>query len=167
MSRVAHSSSVAMLVPALIAKRAKGGKSFQGADEYDQGKEGARVLETNLEGATPRERGREIAYLCAGSKLKRLVDHWSISLDPRLGRLSDQQWRQVARAFRKKMGYSGCAYVLTRHVDTKSDHCHMTILRRRPGGSTVSDSQDFKRSHRAKEPPHVPGDKLAGPSLAE
>ncbi len=140
---------VLQLVPALIAKRGKGGTSFRGADQYDQGKPGAVLLDTNMEGATPRERAREVAQLRAALKLKRAVDHWSISLDPRLGKLTDDQWREVGRNFIEQMGYAGCAYVLTRHVDEPQDHIHATLLRIRADGSTVIDSNDFKRSHEA------------------
>ena len=143
------SSPVVQLVPALIAKRGKGGTSFRGADQYDQGKLGAVLLQTSLEGLTPRSRAREVAHLRAASKLKRAVDHWSISLDPRLGKLTDDQWRQVGQDFIDQMGYAGCAYVLTRHVDEPQDHIHATLLRIRPDGTTVSDSNDFKRSHEA------------------
>ena len=137
------------MVPALLAKRGKGGTSFRGADRYVHGKPGAVLLETNMEGLTPRERAREISHLRAASKLKRAVDAWSISLDPRLGKLTDDQWRQVGRDFIDQMGYAGCAYTLTRHVDEPQDHIHLTLLRIRPNGSVVSDSNDFKRSHEA------------------
>ena len=143
------SSPVAQLLPALIAKRGRCGTSFRGADQYDQGKPGAVLLQTNLEGLTPRSRAREVAHLRAASKLKRAVDHWSISLDPRLGKLTDDQWREVGRHFIEQMLYVGCAYTLTRHVDEPQDHIHLTLLRIRPDGSVVSDSNDFKRSHEA------------------
>ena len=145
----APSSPVAQLVPALIAKRGKGGTSFRGCDQYDQGKEGAVLLESNLEGDSPRSRAHEIAHLRAASRLKRVVDHWSLSLDPRLGKLTDDQWRQVGQNFIDPMGYQGCAYTLTHHVDEPQDHIHLTLLRIRPDGTTVSDANDFKRSHEA------------------
>lgn len=140
---------VVQLIPALIAKRGKGGTSFRGADQYDQDKEGATLLDTNLEGLTPRERARGVAHLRAGSRVKRAVDHWSISLDPRHGKLADDQWRQVCHDFINDMGYRGCAYTLTHHVDEPQDHIHLTLLRIRPDGTTVSDANDFKRSHEA------------------
>ena len=143
------SPPVVQLVPALIAKRGKGGTSFRSADEYDQGKEGAQLLDTNLEGRTPRERAREVAHLRAASRLKRAVDHWSLSVDPRLGKLTDDQWRQVGQNFIDQMFFQGCAYTLTRHVDEPQDHIHLTLLRIRPDGTTVSDANDFKRSHEA------------------
>jgi Relaxase/Mobilisation nuclease domain len=143
------SSPVVQMVPALLAKRGKGGTSFRGADRYVHGKPGAVLLATNLEGLTPRERAREISHLRAASKLKRAVDAWSISLDPRLGKLTDDQWRQVGQDFIDQMGYAGCAYTLTRHVDEPQDHIHLTLLRIRSDGSVVSDSNDFKRSHEA------------------
>lgn len=143
------SPPVVQLVPALIAKRGKGGTSFRSADEYDQGKEDAQMLDTNLEGRTPRERAREVAHLRAANRLKRAVDHWSLSVDPRLGTLNDAQWLEVGQNFIDQMGYQGCAYTLTRHVDEPQDHVHLTLLRVRPDGTTVSDANDFKRSHEA------------------
>ena len=140
---------VPLEIPALIAKRSAGGTSWRGADAYDTEKDGAELLQSTFEGASPRERAREVARLLAGARLKRVCDHWSISLDSRLGKLSGDQWRLAAEVFLKRMGYNGCAHILTRHTDTKVDHVHLLVHRRRGDGSTVSDSNDFKRGHAA------------------
>ena len=136
-------------IPALVAKRSSGGTSWRGADAYGTQKEGASLLLNTFEGATPKERSREVARLLAGVRLRRVCDHWSISLDPRLGRLTDDEWRRAAEVFLERMGYDGCPHILTRHSDTKVDHAHLLVLRRNAAGRTVSDSNDFKRSHAA------------------
>lgn len=140
---------MSQVVPVFIAKRAKGGTSWRGADNYDSEKAGAFLLATNLEGRTPRERSREIAQLRGASSLKRAIDHWSLSLDPRLGKLSEDQWREAARIFLDDMGYRDrCAFTLTRHTDEPQDHAHLLVCRIRTDDlSVVSDSHDFKRSH--------------------
>lgn len=143
------STPVLMPVPALIAKRAAGGTSWRGVDEYSTTKHGAQLLSTNMEGTTPRERAREVAHLRTGSKLRRAVDHWSLSLNPRLGKLTDDQWREAADIFLQNMGYQGCAFTLVRHSDTDKDHVHLLCLRLRGDGSVASDSNDFKRGHAA------------------
>ena len=144
------SRPVVQLIPALLAKKGRG-SSFSASDRYDQSKPGSVLLDSSLQGLTPRERAREIEHLRSSKVLARESDHWSLSLDPRLGKLSDDQWRQVAKEFIEEMGFDGCAYTVTRHVDEPQDHIHLTLLRLkfRQDGSVevVTDSNDFKRSH--------------------
>lgn len=138
------------MAPALISKKARGGRSWRGADNYDSLKPGAQLLDTNLSGMTAKERSAEVRHLRAANKsVARAVDHWSLSLDPRLGKLTDEQWVEVGRQFADQMGFGGCAYTTTRHVDEPQDHVHLILLRVRPDGSLVSDSNDFKRGHSA------------------
>lgn len=140
--------SGAPTTPALIAKKALGGRGFRGAVSYDAEKAGAEFLDTNLEGTTPREWSRQVRVLRqANRRCERVLDHWSLSLDPRHGQLSHEQWRAAAVRWMRSMGYSGCAYVLHRHTDEPQDHIHLAIVRVRADGSVVSDSNDFKRSH--------------------
>lgn len=146
------------LTPALIAKKGEGGRApdgrklggygFRGAVQYDADKEGSELIDTNLEGVTPREWSRQVKVLRqANQRCKRICDHWSLSLDPRHGKLSHEQWRAAAIRWMRSMGYSGCAYVIHRHTDEPQDHIHIALCRVRADGSVTSDSNDFKRSH--------------------
>jgi hypothetical protein len=137
-------------VPPILAKLAKGGKGWRGVDEYASGKPGAQVLASSFAGATPRERAREFAAIRAlRPTLKRVLDHWSLSASPGLGRLSDMQWRQAAAVFLNEMGYGaagGYPFHMVRHVDTDHDHVHLVISRISPvSGQVHSDSNLARR----------------------
>ena len=86
--------------PPLIAKLARGGRGFLGAAKYDAMKAGSELIWTNISGeATPASWSRQAAaFRKLKPNLKRVVDHWSLSLDPRLGKLTGEQWEEIGRA---------------------------------------------------------------------
>ena len=144
---------VSPTTPALLAKLAAGGRGWQGPVNYDSMKQGSEFVWTNLPGeATPANWSRQVA---AFRKLKpnlgRITDHWSLSIDPRLGTLNVAQWEEAVRAFLDDLGYQGCPVVIHRHTDSDVDHAHASVLRirvRKDGrAEVVSDSNLYRRSH--------------------
>ena len=142
---------VAPPTPPLICKFAAGGKGPLGATSYDAEKPGATLLWTNLEGSTtPRSWARQIgAFRDLNKRLKRVVDHVSLSLDPRLGKLTPGQWLVAAKVWLHDMGYGNRAVIIHRHVDEPQDHIHLVICRLDALGQAHSDSNIFRRGHAA------------------
>ncbi len=147
-------------VPALLAKLGGvgkgGGMTFKKPVAYDAGKPGAEFVWTNLETMDHAAWNRQCeAFRALAPGRKRWVDHWSLSLDPRLGKLTLAQWEEGARAFLDDLGYQGCIATVYRHQDEPQDHVHCTVLRVRLGKDgkveTVSDSHIYKRSHIAAQ----------------
>lgn len=130
--------------------------SFPQAVKYDSEKPGAEFVWTNMETMDKAEWTRQAAaFKALAPRLQRATDHWSLSLDPRLGKLTREQWEEGARAFLDDLGYQGCLATVYRHTDEPQDHAHISVLRLRFGDDgnveTVSDSHIYKRSHIAAE----------------
>lgn len=128
------------------------GKGFRGAVAYVMEKDQGRLLGSNLvaDRSDPQALAREMAEHAAAERpnLKNPVLHVSLSAAPG-ERLTDEQWRTVAEAYRERMGLSDTHYVLVRHSDTDHDHVHLVMSRVTFEGKTVSDSNDFSRQERA------------------
>lgn len=138
------------LTPALIAKMSPGGRGARGALSYDADKDGSRLLWTNLEGATPRQWARQMkAFLSVNPRCRRGVDHVSLSLDPRLGTLTDDQWIVAVKAWLKSMGYGDRAVVCHLHTDEPQQHIHLVVCRTDAFGKVHADGGNWKRSHTA------------------
>jgi hypothetical protein len=129
---------------AMIAKAIKG-KGFRGALEYDLSKERGRVVDTNMEGAAPRELAREFgAIRKLRPNLGRAVLHVSLSAAPG-ETLTDDQWREIGQRYLHGMGLDGNQYLITRHLDTEREHVHLLVHRVRFDGEVTSDSHDYWR----------------------
>lgn len=138
------------LTPALIAKMSPGGRGARGALNYDAEKDGSRLLWTNLEGTTPRQWARQMkAFLSLNPRCRRSVDHVSLSLDPRRGTLSDDQWIVAVKAWLKPMGYGDRAAVCHLHSDEPQQHIHLVVCRTDSFGKVHADGGNWKRSHAA------------------
>ena len=136
------------LTPALIAKMSPGGRGARGALNYDAQKEGARLLWTNLEGTTPRQWARGMkAFLSLNPRCRRGVDHVSLSLDPRLGTITDEQFVVAVKAWLSSMGYGDRAVVCHLHTDEPQLHVHLVICRIDAAGKVHADGGNWKRSH--------------------
>jgi hypothetical protein len=128
----------------MIAKAVKG-KGFRGALEYDLSKEQGRVIDTNMEGAGPRELAREFgAIRKLRPNLGRAVLHVSLSAAPG-EHLSDHQWREIGQRYLHGMGLDANQYLITRHLDTEHEHVHLLVNRVRFDGEVTSDSHDYRR----------------------
>lgn len=136
------------LTPPFITKFSRGGRGARGAMEYAAGKAGATLLVTNMAGRTPRELAREIGfYRRAAPRCTRPLDFLSISVDPRIGRLTDEQWRTAAAAWLATMDYGDRPFTAWRHCDTDADHIHIAVCRIDSRGRVHKDSGNFRRSH--------------------
>lgn len=128
----------------MIAKMSKG-RGFRGALDYDLKKEQGHILDTNMEGQTPRALATEfgvIRQLRPG--LQKAVLHASISAMPG-EHLTDDQWRVIGHRYLQSMGFTDNQFVITRHADTDHEHIHVLANRIRFDGQVVSDSQDWRR----------------------
>ena len=149
--------SLTATTPALLAKLASGGRGFRGAVSYASLKPGSELVWTNLPGeATAQNWSRQVAaFRKLKPNLKRVMDHWSLSLDPRHGKLTASQWKEAVKVFLDDLGYQDCPVVIHRHTDTDVDHAHASVLRIRVGkdgrAEVVSDSNLYRRSHISAE----------------
>lgn len=128
----------------MIAKMRKGA-GFRGALDYDLKKEQGHILDTNMEGKTPRALATEfgvIRQLRPG--LQKAVLHASISATPG-EHLTDDQWCTIGHRYLQGMGFTDNQFVITRHTDTDHEHIHVLANRIRFDGQVVSDSQDWRR----------------------
>jgi hypothetical protein len=128
----------------MIAKAVKG-RSFRGALEYDLGKEHGRVIDTNMNGDSPRELAAEfgeIRKLRPG--LGKAVLHVSLSAAPG-EHLTDMQWVDIGRRYLHGMGLDRNQYIVTRHTDTDHEHVHLLANRIQFDGAVTSDSHDYRR----------------------
>src|SRR5690606_31613715 len=54
----------------------------------------------------------------------------------------------IAREYMERMGFDNNPYFIFRHHDPSHPHCHILALRTRFDGTTVSDSNNYKRSEK-------------------
>lgn len=128
----------------MIAKAIKG-RGFRGTLDYDLGKDGGELLETNMAGESPQELAAEFGEIRKlRPNLEKAVLHVSISAAPGEN-LTNDQWREVGNTYLEGMGFEKNQYVMTRHNDTEHEHIHIIANRIRYDGSVTSDSQDYKR----------------------
>src|SRR5690606_12720259 len=62
--------------------------------------------------------------------------------------VSNEKMLAVAREYMEQMGFDDNPYFIFRHHDSNHPHCHILALRTRFDGSTVSDSNNYKRSEK-------------------
>ena len=128
----------------MIAKSAKG-KGFRQALEYDLSKEGSRVIDSNMAGETPQELAAEYDKIRkVRPTLKKPALHVSLSVAPG-EKLTDEQWREIAKRYRDGMGLDKNQFVVTRHTNTEHEHIHMLANRIQFDGRVTSDSWDYMR----------------------
>jgi len=123
------------------------GTGFRGTLEYDLRHGKGYILDTNMAGDTPRTLAREFGQIRAlRPKLAKVVCHVSLSIAPG-ERLTDDQWRTVAKKYLEEMGFKESQYVVTKHTgkDTEHPHIHIVVNRVNIRGNVVSDSLDYKR----------------------
>lgn len=128
----------------MIAKAIKG-SGFRGALEYDLNKEKGCLIDTNMEGANPRELAKEFGEIRKlRPKLGKAVLHVSLSAAPG-EHLTDAQWTEIGRRYLHGMGLDDNQYLITRHEDTEHEHVHLLVNRIRFDGDVTSDSHDYRR----------------------
>lgn len=133
----------------MISHIEKGG-GFGGVCRYVEEREGAQVIDSNMSSDDPTSRAREFRAVAEQNpRCKTPVFHASLSCPPG-ERLTDEQWRAVARDYMQKMGFSDCQYTVVRHTNTPHDHVHIVANRvRMTDYKVVSDKHDRARSHAA------------------
>src|SRR5690606_22309256 len=62
--------------------------------------------------------------------------------------VSNEKMLAVAREYMEQMGFDDNPYFIFRHHDSNHPHCHILALRTKFDGSTVSDSNNYKRSEK-------------------
>jgi hypothetical protein len=128
----------------MIAKAVKG-TGFRGALEYDLSKEQGRLIDTNMEGANPRELAKEFGEIRKlRPKLGKAVLHVSLSAAPG-EHLTDARWTEIGQRYLHGMGLDDNQYLITRHDDTDHEHIHLLVNRIRFDGEVASDSHDYRR----------------------
>ncbi len=137
----------------MIVKATKG-KGFRGALEYvlngpaDGSKnKWAVVIGSNMAGQTARELAAEFGALRKlRPNLGKAVAHFSLSLPPSEGLISDEGFQSIALRFLDGMGFTDVPYLIARHHDTEHQHVHIIASRVRTDGSVVSDKNDYRRA---------------------
>jgi hypothetical protein len=128
----------------MIAKAIKG-KGFRGALEYDLKKEQGRIIDTNMDGRSPRELAAEFGEIRKlRPNLGKAVLHVSLAASPG-EHLTDAQLVKIGQYYINGMGLNQNQYVMSRHTDTEHEHIHMVVNRIQFDGNVTTDSHDYRR----------------------
>ena len=84
-------------------------------------------------------------YLEANRKTTNTVFHASLNPSPE-DRLTDEQFRDIAREYMERMGYGEQPYIGFKHKDISREHLHIVSLRVDEQGRKISDSHEYDRS---------------------
>jgi hypothetical protein len=130
----------------MIGKISKG-SGFRGCLYYVLGRTGAEIIDTNMDGDSPRSLANEFAISRQlRPKLNQVVCHVALSLRPE-EHLSNASWQRAIAQYLKEMGFTNNQYVAVKHTDKENhEHIHLVTSRVRMDGSVVSDSWDWTRS---------------------
>src|SRR5690606_25609201 len=79
--------------------------------------------------------------------LKRNTYHTSLNFASG-EKVSNEGMLVIAQEYMERMGFDDNPYFIFRHHDTSHPHCHILALRTRFDGTTVSDSNNYKRSEK-------------------
>ena len=129
--------------------------------KYVLGKEGASIIGTNMNSATPNELAREFSLAKRSNpEFKNACAHIILSIPHRssnhaLGEyhehLDDLQYGTVGKRFLEEMEYLGeglhrSQYVMGRHTDREHEHIHIIASRIKMDATIVPDSWDYSRA---------------------
>jgi hypothetical protein len=130
----------------MIGKISKG-SGFRGCLYYVLGRVGAEIIDTNMDGDSPRSLASEFAISRQlRPKLNQVVCHVALSLRPD-EHLNNDAWQTAIAQYLKEMGFTNNQYVAVKHTDKENhEHIHLVTSRVRMDGSVVSDSWDWTRS---------------------
>jgi hypothetical protein len=138
----------------MIAKQSIG-SSFMGALNYnlkkmsspDQ-KERAELLATNFISLEKGIIKKEVDLVASlNPRLKKNTYHTSLNF-AQGENVSNEKMLAVAREYMEQMGFDDNPYFVFRHHDSNHPHCHILALRTKFDGSTVTDSNNYKRSEK-------------------
>src|SRR5690554_5983652 len=138
----------------MIAKQSIG-SSFMGALSYNMKKmnvpdkkERAELLATNFISLEKSVIKKEVDLVASLSpRLKKNTYHTSLNFAQGES-VSNEKMLEIAREYMEGMGFDDNPYFIFRHHDSNHPHCHILALRTKFDGSTVSDSNNYKRSEK-------------------
>ena len=127
----------------------KKGCSFVGCIRYVTGKDEAKILAsdgvllgTNAEMAQSFELQRLL-----NSKIKKPVGHIALSFKPEdKPRLTDEFMAKIALEYMQMMGIKDTQFIIVRHHNTDTPHCHIVYNRINNEGKLISDAHDYRRN---------------------
>lgn len=138
----------------MIAKQSIG-SSFMGALNYNlkkmnspDEKDRAELLATNFISLEKGMIKKEVDLVVSlNPALKRNTYHTSLNFASG-EKVSNKRMLAITREYMERMGFDNNPYFIFRHHDTSHPHCHILALRTRFDGTTVSDSNNYKRSEK-------------------
>lgn len=103
---------------------------------------------TNMGGGNVAELVREVAALRSlRPRLNKAAAHLILAQDKRQRELSESEWREALDIALAEHGAEDAPYAAWPHDD--GQHLHVYLLRIRPDGSVVSDSNSYRKNERA------------------
>ena len=84
-------------------------------------------------------------YLEANCRTTNTVFHASLNPSPE-DRLTDEQFRDIAREYMERMGHGEQPYIGFKHKDISREHLHIVSLRIDEQGRKINDSHEYDRS---------------------
>ncbi|GAX46071.1 hypothetical protein NIES4075_70920 [Tolypothrix sp. NIES-4075] len=129
--------------------------------KYVLEKEGASIIGTNMNSATPNELAREFSLAKRSNpEFKNACTHIILSIPHRSSEhangeyhehLDDLQYSSVGQRFLEEMEYLGeglhrSQYVIGRHTDREHEHIHIIASRIKMDATVVPDSWDYSRA---------------------
>ncbi|MCO5286989.1 MAG: relaxase/mobilization nuclease domain-containing protein [Chitinophagaceae bacterium] len=138
----------------MIAKIGRGANMI-GALSYNQlkvDKKNGQVLDTQKIIGTP-DGNHSVAqlyrsfepYLIANKRTEKPVLHISLNPDPD-DKVSDENYRQIARDYMEQMGYGEQPYIVFKHTDISRTHIHIVSTCVDRHGRKISDTYEKRRS---------------------
>lgn len=113
--------------------------------KYDLGKKGSLAIDSNMTGKTPKVLATEYEVVHkVHPKLRQAALHVSISAATG-EKLTDDQWRELAKRFMDGMGLDNNQYFITRHTNTEHEHIHILVNRIQFDGRVTDASWDYLR----------------------
>jgi hypothetical protein len=114
------------------------------------GAEQAAPMFSNMAGGSVQELIREVAALRSlRPKLNKAGAHLIMSHDPSQRALTEAEWREALDIALAAHGAEGCPYAAWLHTEKEHIHLHVYLLRIRPDGNVVSDSNSYRKNERA------------------
>jgi len=108
----------------------------------------ARIIGGNLSGHNGRELAREFAdFRALRPEVKNAVHHASISAQPG-EKLTVEQWREIAGAYVREMGYERSCYVVVQHRDEPQEHVHIIASNITIDGKVVEQYRNYKQAEK-------------------
>jgi hypothetical protein len=100
----------------------------------------------------PRQVGRDFRFQALRRpRVRKPVYHWVLSWksgEP----VTDEQMKEAARKFMRRMGFVNTQYIITRHDDKENIHCHIILNIVNNDGQRISTHRMIDKCHRvAKE----------------